>query len=78
MEGVSTTDVRLPVPWDLTVWVDAPAELRRQRITERDPPELLRRWRTDWWPSEEEYVAAQDPRSRADAVVRSETGLHSP
>ncbi len=78
VEGVSATDVRLPVPWDLTVWVDAPAELRRKRITERDPPELLRRWRADWWPSEAEYVCAQDPRSRADAVVRSETGLHSP
>jgi cytidylate kinase len=69
VEGVSSTDVRLPVPWDVTLWVDAAQDVRRERIAQRDPPELLERWRTDWWPSEEEYAVAQDPRGRADAVV---------
>ncbi len=71
VEGVSATDVRLPVPWDVRLWMDVPAEVRRARIAHRDTPELLERWRTDWWPSEEEYVRTQDPRSRADAVVLS-------
>jgi hypothetical protein len=69
VEGVSSTDVRLPVPWDLRLWVEAPAELRHARIIERDPPALLERWRRDWWPSEEEYVRRQNPAARADAVV---------
>lgn len=75
VEGVSATDVRLPVPWDVTLWVDLAAEVRRARIVERDPAQLLERWRTDWWPSEQEYVRAQDPRSRVDAVVTSERSV---
>jgi hypothetical protein len=66
---VSSTDVRLPVPWDLRLWVDAAEDVRRTRIADRDPPELLARWAADWWPSEQEYVRTQDPRARADAVV---------
>ncbi|GAA3606245.1 uridine kinase family protein [Microlunatus ginsengisoli] len=72
VEGVSSTDVRLPVPWDLRLWVDASEDVRRARIADRDPPELLARWAADWWPSEQEYVDAQDPRTRADAVVSSD------
>lgn len=69
VEGVSATDVRLGVPWDVTVWLDVPEAVRRQRIAERDPPALLARWRTDWWPQEEAYVRAQRPADRADLVV---------
>lgn len=70
VEGVSATDIRVGVPWDLTIWVDVPEEERRRRILARDPPELLARWRTDWWPSEEAYAREQRPWERADAVVR--------
>jgi cytidylate kinase len=70
VEGVSSTDLRLPIPWDVRLWVDAAESVRRSRIAERDPAALLERWRTDWWPSEEEYVRSQDPRPRADAIVR--------
>jgi uridine kinase len=69
VEGVSSTDVRLPIPWDLRLWVDVPQGVRRSRIAERDPAALLERWRRDWWPSEEEYVRNQHPRSRADAII---------
>ena len=24
VEGVSATDVRLPVPWDVTLWIEVP------------------------------------------------------
>ena len=69
VEGVSSTDVRLGVPWDVTVWVDVPREVRLRRATERDGPEMLERWLTDWMPSEDEYEAAQQPQRRVDLVV---------
>jgi len=69
VEGVSSTDVRLGVPWDLTIWLEVPQAERRRRIEARDPPELLERWRSDWWPQEEAYVRAQRPAERADLVV---------
>jgi uridine kinase len=69
VEGVSATDDRVAVPWDLTLWVDVPAEERRHRIHARDEPRLLERWRTDWWPNEERYAAEQRPWERVDAIV---------
>ena len=68
VEGVSATDERVAVPWDVTVWMDVPADVRWQRILERDP-ERLDRWRTDWLPSEQAYAAAQQPMARVDLVV---------
>ena len=70
VEGVSSTDVRVPVPWDLTIWVEASPEVRWQRILDRNEPELLERWRTDWLPNEEAYAAEQRPWERVDAIVR--------
>lgn len=69
VEGVSAIDVRLPVPWDVTLWVEVPAEVRRARILGRDDPALLEVWRTDWWPSEQAYAERQRPRERVDAIV---------
>ncbi len=69
VEGVSATDSRLGVPWDLTIWLEVPDAVRRRRITARDSPELLERWRTDWWPAEQAYAVDQQPRDRVDAIV---------
>ncbi|HEY5981351.1 MAG TPA: uridine kinase [Microlunatus sp.] len=68
VEGVSATDARLPVPWDITIWVDVPVGVRRARIAERDGPALRERWLTDWIPMEEAYAAAQRPWERVDLV----------
>jgi hypothetical protein len=68
VEGVSATDVRLPVPWDFTIWVEVPGPVRRSRIERRDGPALRERWLTDWLPSEEAYVAEQRPQDRVDLV----------
>jgi uridine kinase len=71
VEGVSATDERVPVPWDVTIWVATPARVRRRRIQTRDAdPALLERWRTDWLPSEQAYAAAQHPWSHVDLIVR--------
>ncbi len=69
VEGVSATDVRLGVPWDFTIWVEAPYEVRLARAVERDGPAMLDRWLTDWMPSEDAYEAAQRPQQRVDLVV---------
>jgi uridine kinase len=70
VEGVSATDDRVSVPWDVTLWLDVPAAVRSERIARRDPdPALQELWRTDWWPSEQAYAAAQQPWARVDAVV---------
>ena len=74
VEGVSCTDTRVPVPWDVTLWVEAPEAVRRARILGRDAPQLLERWRTDWWPSEEAYLREQQPRRRVDAIVTAVDG----
>ena len=71
VEGVAATDVRVGVPWDLTVWMEVPEEVRHARILARDSTAWLERWRTDWWPSEQAYLAEQRPAERADVVVWS-------
>ncbi|MET0693206.1 MAG: hypothetical protein ABWY56_04710 [Propionibacteriaceae bacterium] len=69
VEGVSSTDVRVGVPWDLTLWVDVPEAVRRHRIEERDGAALRERWLTDWIPMEEAYVRDQRPQERVDLMV---------
>jgi uridine kinase len=73
VEGVSSTDSRLPVPWDITIWLDVTEAERHRRIMERDNEALLERWRTDWWPSEQAYVLQQRPQNRPGMVVVSES-----
>jgi hypothetical protein len=68
VEGVSSTDARLPVPWDYTIWIEVPTAVRRARIAERDGPALLHRWLTDWIPMEDAYAAGQRPQDRVDLV----------
>jgi uridine kinase len=70
VEGVSATDERLGVPWDFTIWVEAPYWVRLARALERDGPERMDRWLTDWMPSEDAYEAAQRPQDRVDLVYR--------
>ena len=74
VEGVSSTDVRVPVPWDLVLWVDVPELVRRARIAARDTGVLLQRWEREWWPSEQAYALSQQPWLRADAVVDGTAG----
>jgi hypothetical protein len=69
VEGVSATDVRLGVPWDVTLWVAAPAEQRWRRAMSRDGAALRERWLTDWIPSEEAYQREQQPQQRVDLIV---------
>jgi uridine kinase len=72
VEGVSSTDVRLGVPWDVTLWVDLPAEVRLARALARDGEAMREQWMERWMPAENAYEAAQRPQERVDAVVTAE------
>jgi uridine kinase len=69
VEGVSATDHRLPVPWDITIWLDVSQAERHRRILARDSQTLLARWRYDWWPSENAYEREQRPQNRPGMIV---------
>lgn len=69
VEGNYTTRAELRAFYDLTVWVEAPHELRLQRGVERDGPGSREQWLELWMPEEERYIAAQDPRRWVDVVV---------
>ena len=75
VEGVSSTDTRLDVPWDVQVWVEAGRDVRLARALERDGESMIEQWLHDWMPSEERYADAQRPRERADFEVRTDPGL---
>lgn len=68
VEGVSVLRSELTPYWDATVWVDAPMEVCLRRGLERDDPEQEPQWQM-WLREEDEYIAREDPRSRAQLVV---------
>lgn len=69
VEGVSSTDVRLGVPWDVTLWLDVAPEVRLARALARDGEAMREQWVERWMPAEDAYEAAQRPQERVDAVV---------
>ncbi len=77
VEGVSSTTRTVPVPWALRIWVDAPRDVRLARALERDGAAMLPRWLDEWMPSEEAYVAEEDPQARADLIVSGTVPLPS-
>jgi uridine kinase len=69
VEGVSCTREEARVPWSLRIWVDAPEEVRRERMLERGDPAMYRHWVQRWAPSAQAYIDAQRPLERADLIV---------
>ena len=69
VEGVSATRSEVGVPWHLTIWVDAPREVRLARALARDGATMQPRWLDDWLPSEEAYAARERPQERVDLIV---------
>lgn len=72
VEGVSSTRSELAAPWDLTIWVEAPRELRMARAIERDGEAMRWVWEESWMPSEEAYAAREHPQERVDLIVGGE------
>ena len=75
VEGVGSTRTELGSPWDLTVWVDAPQEVRLRRGVERDGVAMRHVWVDIWIPQEDRYVASERPHERADVIVSGLDGL---
>lgn len=69
VEGVSATRREVGVPWALTVWLDAPRDVRLERALARDGAAMLDRWLTDWMPSEQRWAARERPMDRVDLIV---------
>jgi uridine kinase len=69
VEGVSCTRAEVGAPWDLTIWVDAPREVRLGRAIERDGEAMRWVWEQVWMPSEESYATRERPQERVDLIV---------
>jgi uridine kinase/GNAT superfamily N-acetyltransferase len=69
IEGVSSTRREVNAPWALQIWVEAPRDARLDRAVHRDGPAQLQQWLDDWMPSEDAYVAREQPQDRVDLVV---------
>lgn len=74
VEGVSVLHSDLGNPWDVTIWVDCPRELRLIRGVNRDGENMRATWVEQWMPEEDRYVAAEQPRARADVVFDGSLG----
>lgn len=68
LEGVSTARAAIRPRLALSVFVTAPADVRRRRVLERDGERLLPYLET-WWRGEERHFAADATAEHADLVV---------
>lgn len=69
VEGNYATRPELRDIYDLTIWVEAPHDLRLERGLERDGQESRERWLDEWMPEEDRYIAVTQPVEHADLVV---------
>ncbi len=70
LEGVGAGALALAPFRSLLVWVQAADEVRRERAIGRDGEPFARQW--DRWAAQEQaYLSRDDPRSRADVLVRT-------
>ncbi len=67
LEGIYALQERFLPYYDLSVWVDAPFDLRRQRIINRDQ-EWKRKWLDTWMEQDERYFLAEQPAQKADII----------
>jgi uridine kinase len=71
VEGVTASRAAFRPYLTYSIWVEAPRELRLQRGIDRDGEEMREQW-VAWMAAEDEYIAAERPAERADAVVRGD------
>ena len=69
LEGAYSTGGALTDLIDLSVLVDAPSEVRHDRVQAREEQEFLVAWHARWDPAEEMYFTHIRPRSSFDLVV---------
>jgi len=69
IEGVCALHRTLRDAYDVRVWVDAPPDVRIARAMLRDGEAARAVWVERWMPSEDRYVARDDPVSSAHLVI---------
>ena len=69
VEGVCALHRRLRDAYAVRVWVEAPYEVRLTRGVARDGEAARSKWVDVWMPSEDRYVAEDDPVASAHLVV---------
>ena len=69
VEGVCALHRMFRDDYDVRVWVDAPYETRLARGVARDGEAARATWVETWMPSEDRYIAADNPIECADVVV---------
>lgn len=69
VEGVCALHRMFREAYDVRVWVEAPYEVRLARGVARDGEAARSTWVERWMPSEDRYVARDDPISAADVVI---------
>ena len=73
IEGVGATREAWRARLTMSIWIDAPRQVRLARGIERDGEQLREFW-LQWMDEEDRYVAEEDPRSHADLVVDGDPG----
>ena len=74
VEGNYTTRPELRTYYDLTIWVDAPADVRLGRGVDRDGEHARAKWLNEWMPEEARSIAAWQPADQVDIVVKGTAG----
>jgi len=74
IEGIRALDEDYIDQYDLTIWVDCPMEVAVDRIIKRDNGEDMDSWENFYRPFELKYIKQQDPRSKADFVMKTNSG----
>jgi uridine kinase len=69
VEGNYSTRPELHGYYDVTIWVDAPHDVRLRRGLERDGEHARARWVEDWMPEEDRYIAACQPADQVGVVI---------
>lgn len=69
IEGNYCTRSELRDFYDLTIWVEAPHDVRLRRGLERGGQDQLDRWLEEWMPEEERYIEAENPQARVDLIL---------
>lgn len=67
LEGIYSLQDRFLPYYDLSVWVEAPRELRRERIINRDQ-EWKRKWLDTWMEQDDRYFALEQPAQKAHII----------
>lgn len=69
IEGVCALHEMFRPDLDVRVWIEAPYEVRLARGVERDGEDMRARWTDVWMPSEDAYVARDNPITCAQMIV---------